>query len=428
MRLSRLIRGVAAILAFLALSKIVSAQSPWQQPAADLAAQIAAILGHGTARLMIRDLSSLPVDEIPLIRKDLEADLRAHGVTANSAPNETVIRVTLSESAHGFTWVAEIIRGDDTQVAVVNIPPVRPSSILPRAEMILRRVALFESKEPVLGGYESETDLVLLTPGAIKHEALGDMGWIEKQSIPIPGRSQLSRDPRGVLTVTSRKSYLDEFEAWLPGVHCTGSLESHENLKVDCHASDDPWPLAGISQTPPPATSSAPNTPTSPATPAQAALAAPTLRAFFNNTRNYFTGIVSPGLGVDLPPFYSAAIVPWKTPNALVIGTIDGKVMLSDAGKLITFNGTDDWGSEFAAIRYECGAGLVIASGAGNSNTDSLRAYEMIGSSAQPRSAPLTIDGTVTAVWTEPDGKSVYAVIRNAQNQYEVDRVSALCN
>jgi hypothetical protein len=38
------------------------------------------------------------------------------------------------------------------------------------------------------------------------------------------------------------------------------------------------------------------------------------------------------------------------------------------------------------------------------------------------------MDGTVTAMWSAPDGKSVYAVVRSAANQYEVDRVTALCN
>jgi hypothetical protein len=38
------------------------------------------------------------------------------------------------------------------------------------------------------------------------------------------------------------------------------------------------------------------------------------------------------------------------------------------------------------------------------------------------------MDGTVTALWTAPDGKSVLAVVRNAANEYEVDRVTALCN
>jgi hypothetical protein len=47
---------------------------------------------------------------------------------------------------------------------------------------------------------------------------------------------------------------------------------------------------------------------------------------------------------------------------------------------------------------------------------------------AVPASAPLAMDGTVTALWSAPDGKSVLAVVRNAADEYEVDRVTALCN
>ena len=112
----------------------------------------------------------------------------------------------------------------------------------------------------------------------------------------------------------------------------------------------------------------------------------------------------------------------------MVIGTIDGRVLLVDGGRIITLNGTADLGSDFATIRYGCGSGYPIVSGAGDSNTDTLRAYEIIGSNAEARSAPLVIDGTVMSLEAAPDGKSILAVIRNAQNQYEVDRVTALCN
>jgi len=427
MRLSRLVRVVAAILAFLALGGATPAQSPWQQPASDLAAQIASILGHGSARLMIRNLSSLPVDEIPAIRKLLEQELRARGIIANSAPNDTIIRVTLSESAHGFTWVAEVIHGDDTQAAVVDIPSFPPWHSLPRAEMILRRVSLYESKDPVLGGFEFTNEMVLLTPHSVKHEVLADNGWEEQHNIPIPPHTPLARDSRGLLLPTAQQG---GFDAWLPGLHCTGSLGyQKDQFTIDCHPSDDPWPLMAPGTTPTPSPSGSASNPTPNLPPlVQSAPPSPQIRAFYNTARDYFTGIVSPSQGADLPPFYSAANVPWKTPSALVVGTIDVKVLLVDDGKIVTLSGTSDWGSDFATIHYGCGAGLPIVSGAGNSNTDTLRAYEIMGSNAEPRSAPLAIEGTVTALWSAPDGKSVFAVIRNAQNQYEVDRVTALCN
>jgi hypothetical protein len=70
-----------------------------------------------------------------------------------------------------------------------------------------------------------------------------------------------------------------------------------------------------------------------------------------------------------------------------------------------------------------------VASGSGAAATDSLRAFELPAQEVIPASAPLAMDGTVTAIWTAPDGKSVFAVVRRAvDNEYEVDSVSAFCN
>ena len=48
---------------------LAAAPSPWEKPAADLAEQIASILGPGQAHLTIRNLSTIPNDEIPAIRR-----------------------------------------------------------------------------------------------------------------------------------------------------------------------------------------------------------------------------------------------------------------------------------------------------------------------------------------------------------------------
>jgi hypothetical protein len=156
----------------------------------------------------------------------------------------------------------------------------------------------------------------------------------------------------------------------------------------------------------------------------------PQLKAFYNSARDYFTGVVSPSVGVDLPPFYAAALLPRSAGNgALLIGGIDGRVQLAENGALKVVTGTRDWGSDFAVLHSGCGAGVqVIASSSGEAANDSLRAYELPALEAVPASAPLAMDGTVTALWTAPDGKSVLAVVRNAANEYEVDRVTALCN
>jgi hypothetical protein len=102
---------------------------------------------------------------------------------------------------------------------------------------------------------------------------------------------------------------------------------------------------------------------------------------------------------------------------------------MAENGALKVVTGMRDWGSDFAVLRSGCGEGVqVIASSSGEAASDSLRAYELPALEAVPASAPLAIDGTVTALWSAADGKSVLAVVRNAANEYEVDRVTALCN
>ena len=159
------------------------------------------------------------------------------------------------------------------------------------------------------------------------------------------------------------------------------------------------------------------------------------IKAFYNTARNNFTGVISPSLNVDLAPFYSAAIIPRPVSGAaLLIGGIDGKVQLAENGALKPVSGARDWGSDFATLHSGCGAGTqVVASGSGEAISDSLRAYELPAQEAIPASAPLAMDGTVTALWTAPDGKSIFAVVRKtanqgATNQYEVDLVTASCN
>jgi hypothetical protein len=153
-------------------------------------------------------------------------------------------------------------------------------------------------------------------------------------------------------------------------------------------------------------------------------------KAFYNAARNYFTGVVNFGPGTDLPPFYSAAQIVRSAASApLIFGGIDGKVQLLNDGTLKSVTGTRDWGSDFAAIRTGCGLGTqIVASGSGEASNDSLRAYELPAKEAIPFSAPLAMDGAVTALASSPDGKSLIAIVRTTENQYEVDRVTASCN
>jgi hypothetical protein len=393
------------------------APSPWEQPAASLAEQVAGILGPGQAHLTLRNLSTVPNGEIPAIRRLLEQDLKAHGVLASGAESANAIRVTLSENLRERLWVAEVIEGNETRVAMVRVGPGAQQQAQAAGGLMLRKQTVLTINEEVLAALETADGLVVVEPEEIVIYSHTAEGWRERKRVAISQARPLVRDPRGVILPSTGG---EGFEAYVAGMVCSGSYTPAQpagDWSVRCRESDDPWPIA-----------LGPN-PQSPliTSPADGSVS---LRAFYNTARDYFTGVVTPSLNVDLPPFYSAAMIfrPASGP-ALLIGGIDGKAQLTESGALKPVSGTRDWGSDFAVLNSGCGAGAqIIASGSGEAASDSLRAFELPAQEAVPVSAPLAMDGTVTALATAPDGKSVFAVVRGAADQYEVDRVTGSCN
>jgi hypothetical protein len=418
MKIMRLLGLIVAISGWMSLAaNAAPAPGPWEQPAAALAEQIAGILGPGQARLTLRNLSSISSGEIPSIRRLLEQDLKTRGVALSGDESANSVRVTLSESARQRLWVAEVVEGDQTQVAMVELAADRVTPALAMSGLLLRKDIVITAHEPVLASLEIGNALVVLEPDQIVIYVRATDGWQEQKRASTGETAPMPRDPRGVLFESQDGA---GFEAWLAGMRCTGSMSPAGNWTVQCSVSDDPWAIAPRIFVQPPAQV---NT---------SALASgpPALKAFYNATRNYFTGIVSPSLDVELPAFYSAALLPRAAGSAaLLIAGIDGKVQLAENGALTPVAGARDWGSDLAMIRSGCGADAqIIASGSGEAKSDSLRAYELPALEAVPVSAPLAVQGTVTAMWPAPDLRSVYVAVRTAPNQYEVDRVSALCN
>jgi len=422
MKLVWLIVVAAGVAGALAGLKTGAAPGPWEKPAADLAEQVAEILGPGQARLTIRNLSTIPTDEIPAIRRLLEQDLKTHGVLGSGAESANAIRVTLSENARERLWVAEVVEGNETRVAMVQVEPGAAQQVEPAGGLTLRKQTVLTASDAVLAMLETPDNLVAVEPEEIVLYGHALAGWQEQKRVGIGQRHPLARDPRGVIAPSPDG---EGFTASLAGMVCTGSYQTAQPVgewTVHCRESDDPWTIV---QTPVTQTGGAIQ-----GTATQMDLSVTPVKAFYNAARNYFTGVVTPSLGVDLPPFYTAAQVIRSASNApLLLNGIDGKVQIVENGVLKPVAGARDWGSDFAALRTGCGAGTqIVVSGSGAAETDSLRAFELPAQEAVPASAPLAMGGTVTALWTAPGGKAVLAVVRGTGDQYEVDRVTALCN
>jgi hypothetical protein len=220
--------------------------------------------------------------------------------------------------------------------------------------------------------------------------------WIEDQHFAIAHTRPFPRDLRGELVAA--QDHL--FDAYLPGALCSGTTTGVQ-ITVACADSDDPWPI-GASQ-----------------------------RAFYNAMRDSFTGVLAPGFGMELPPFYQASDIPRPTGTGMLMNGVDGRVMLIENNVLKPVNGGNDWGSDFAVIRSECGSGVqVLVSGSGAAAMgDSLSAYEIAGREAIVVSAPLTVEGAVTAIHAANDGASATVIVRrDAPARYEVWNGSAFCN
>lgn len=388
----------AAMLVGMLAARAAAAAGPWDAPAAALTAQIAGQMGPGQAQLMLRNLSSIANGDLPAIRRLLIQDLKVHGITVSGAESANTVRITLSETAHERLWVSEVVQGNETQVAMVRTILDAQHSAPAAAGLVLRRQQIFISHEPVLAAAELPDSLILVGPEQIAIEQRTTTGWQTIKSIPIGQRRPLPRDPRGVIVADTA-----HFDARVAGMQCTGSFLGA--WAIACHESDDPWPLV-------------------------VRVSGVTLSAFYNGARNSFTGVVTPSIGIDLPAFYDAALLPRPAGNAaLLVGGIDGKAQIAESGALKDVSGARDWGSDFAAIDSGCGMGVqVVASGSGAAANDSLRAYELPALEAVPASTPLTVNGTVMALSSAPDAKSVYAIVHDADDMYEVDRVTALCN
>jgi hypothetical protein len=423
----KLVCLIAVIVSGLMAQMANAVPSPWEQPATALSEQVAAILGPGQAHLILRNLSTIPSEEIPAIRLLLEQDLKTHGVQASGAESANTIRVTLSEDVRERIWVAEVIEGTETRVAMVRVNPGVAQQPQPAGGLTLRKQTVLTTSDPVLAALETANGLVAIEPEEIVIFGRNADGLHEQQRVAIGQTRPLTRDPRAVILLSPDS---EGFEAFLAGTACTGRNQhppSPEDWTVHCRESDDPWPILQ----PPLSQTGASSTPTDAAT--QTNVSITPIKAFYNAARNYFTGVINGSLGAELPPFYSAALIPRLAVSslsaALLINGVDGKLQLIEGGVLKPVSGGRDWGSDFAALQTGCGIGTqIVASGSGQAVNDSLRAYELPAQEAVPASAPLAMDGAVTALASSPDGKSILAVVRGAADQYEVDRVTATCN
>lgn len=395
-------RIFALITACIALTAAAFAADPSVEAARQLASQVAAKVGAGSAiAVSVRNLSSMPAGRFSGLQGTIQAELWAQGMQAVEKSRAVAeVEVTVSENARGYLLVADIHQGQNEDVVMTPLARSGPGGLPAGGTMmVLRKTPLLSQAEPILDVAQLQTggapQLLVLDSHKVALYAVENSGVKLEAEQAWASPLARTRDVRGRLVL--RRDRL--FDAYLPGQVCSSAAQAVQGMQ--CRASDDPWPLDSGEGT---------------------------LNAFYAATRNYFTGTLtgSLGRGHDLGPFYGVAMLP----QAMYFTGVDGSVRVLAGGRVLS-TGIGGWGSDIAAVNSGCGSGwqLLATSTADYTAADSVQAYDVSASDAIPVSQKIEFPGPITALWTSADHASAVAVAHNLNTgQYEAAILTIACS
>jgi len=421
-RLALRLRLLLQISFVIALAATAGA-ADWSGPEQQLARKIVAVTGPGAVALTVENRSSLGRRDSEIIQNGLRTALEGLGLRfANNDQAAATVMVTLSENAESYLWVAEIRQGaGEASVVMVSAPhPEGGPAARDSVPLSLRKIQLWAQDLPILDVEVLEenstpTHIAVLDPEKVSLYRFQGGKWQLEQALPIVHQRPWPRDVRGRL-IPASDHLLD---AYLPGLSCSTTAASP--LSLSCHDSDDPWPLVaagltGASVFPGPNSSAAP------------AANVPRVKAFFAPARNFFTGVLTPGVGkfATVPKFFSAAPLPRDKYTLWLFAATDGQVHMVDG--MSDQSARFGWGSDLATVKTACGAGWqVLASTPGEQADDTVRAYEFPDRDPVAVSAPSDLPGTITALWTEARGDTAVVVVRDRES-YAAFRMAVGCS
>jgi len=245
----------------------------------------------------------------------------------------------------------------------------------------LLRKPVWEQPEPVMDLLllNSDSELLVLSPGAVSSFRWTDGKWMLTGAAPLSLARLPARDPRGRI-----ENAPGGFRVYLPGTTCSGVLQPA--LKLACAPGNEAWPV---------------------------------------NTRD------------------GSGIARWVTDrNVLESEGFQGSYYAEANGwystaehRLIDRAGNslvspETWGSDFASIESTCGPNpTVLAAASGdNPDRDQVRAFEIASGHATPASEPMSLPGPITALWPADTAGQATIVVRNSKTgNYEASRLGVAC-
>jgi len=429
-RSSRSLRAFSFVLSlFLPLIGLctLGLAADWSGPEQSLAHKIVAVTGPGAVAVTMENHSSLGKRDTDAIQSGLRTSLEALGFRfVNADQAAATVTISLSENSTSYVWVAEIRQAAGESSVVMTSAP-RPEGAPAARDSVplsLRKIPLWSQDDPildvaVLDEGPAPTHIAVLDPENVSLYRMQGGKWQTEQVLGIAHNRPWPRDPRGRLI--PGKDHL--FDAYLPGVICSSTAAAP--LSLNCHDSDDPWPLL-------PGTMSGGTLSVFPSAGLAngASTVVPQIRAFYASTRNFFTGALTPGLGkfTTVSKFYSAAFLPRDKYALWLFAATDGQVHMVDGVSNQTAR--LGWGSDLAGVRTACGSGWqILATNANEENGDVVRAYEFPDRDAIAVSAAVELPGPVTALWTEARADTAVVVAQDSETgSYEAFRLAMACN
>ena len=400
---SRFLRSAGCALTFLLLINAGTVWATgWTEPEAQLAAKIAAVTGPETVAVQFNNRSAIGRTDFDEIRRGLTAELAALGVHFVATEQAAAtIQVSLSESLREYLWVAEIHQGNnESAVVMVSWPGLdKQPAARETTALSIRKTFLWSQEDRILDIAVmdgSPAHMAVLDPGKITFYRWQDSRWQPEQTLVISHSHPWPRDLRGRLVL--RKDHL--VDAHLPGVFCRSTTSAP--LGLNCYESDDPWPLG---------------------------TELVSLNGFFTPARNFFTGVLAPGVGkkTTVPPFYSAAALPRGKYTLWLFAAVDGQIHLAD-GISDQTTGKLGWGSDIASVHSSCGSGWQVLATGNKVGNDAVRAFELPDREPAAASPPVELGDTITALWTESNGSNAIAVSQNSETgKYEAFRLNIVC-
>jgi len=356
------------------------AQSP-SEVASQLAARISSQLPRRTTvSLEVQTQVAMMPADLSTFRRALEEDLRNMGLPMTATQPETRVRITISENARGVLLVAEIIAGD--QRTVVMQPWVALPTADAKPRLRISRKPVWEQPEPVLDLLllNSDSELLVLSSTNVASFRLDTGKWTQTGLATLSLARPPARDPRGRI-----ESAPGGFRVYLPGTTCSGTLPPM--LTVACTPGNEAWPVN------------------------------PRVASFVARWVTDRNVLESPSFQ---SAFYAGADGWFSTAEHRIIDRAGNSLSVPDA-----------WGSDFAGVESSCGANpTILASGPGNSpDRDQAQAYEIASGRAATASEPMTLAGSITALWPAEAAGQATLVVRNSKTgNYEASRLGVACS